>query len=155
MRVIIQLSKLLCQFRETHTHLWMSVRQPGCLHDRKCARLWKLPTDDLLQIPRLRMCGTVCRCMHRESSYNICTNQLEAQNFVIRLYFPLDALHVSDCISPSSEATFISCTSHLVYADTSGCCVAITTKQPGVSAYTGIYQMRCTANKVAPDDGLI
>ena len=24
----------------------------------------------------------------------------------IRLYFPLDALHVSDCISPSSGATF-------------------------------------------------
>ena len=25
---------------------------------------------------------------------------------VIRLHFPLDALHVSDCISPSSGATF-------------------------------------------------
>ena len=37
---------------------------------------------------------------------------------VIRLYFPLDALHVSDCISPSSRATFISCTSHLVYVGT-------------------------------------
>ena len=36
----------------------------------------------------------------------------------IRLYFPLDALHVSDYISPSSGATFISCTSHLVYANT-------------------------------------
>ena len=35
---------------------------------------------------------------------------------VIRLYLLLDALHVSDCISPSSGATFISCTSHLVYA---------------------------------------
>ena len=34
---------------------------------------------------------------------------------VIRLYFPLDAVHVSDYISPSSGATFISCTSHLVY----------------------------------------
>ena len=32
---------------------------------------------------------------------------------VIRLYFPLDALHVSDYISPSSGATLISCTSHL------------------------------------------
>ena len=56
---------------------------------------------------------------------------------VIRLYFPLDALHVSDCISPSSGATFISCTSHLVYAGicrhhTSGCCVAIATQQPHV-----------------------
>ena len=37
---------------------------------------------------------------------------------VIRLYFPLDALHVSDYITPSSGATFMSCTSHLVYAGT-------------------------------------
>ena len=37
---------------------------------------------------------------------------------VIRLYFLLDAVHVSDYISPSSGATFISCTSHLVYAGT-------------------------------------
>ena len=36
--------------------------------------------------------------------------------FVIRLNFPLDALHISDYTSPSSGATFISCTSHLVYA---------------------------------------
>ena len=42
---------------------------------------------------------------------------------VIRLYFPLDALHVSDYISPSSGATFISCTSHLVYAGT--ICLAV------------------------------
>ena len=28
------------------------------------------------------------------------------KNLVIRLYFPLDALHVSDYISPSSGATF-------------------------------------------------
>ena len=38
---------------------------------------------------------------------------------------------------------------------TSGCCVTVATRQPDVSAYTGIYQMRCTAYKVAPDDGLI
>ena len=60
---------------------------------------------------------------------------------VIRLYFPLDALHVSDCISPSSGATFISCTSHLVYA---GICRYVwllcgynsTTARPMASAYT-------------------
>ena len=52
---------------------------------------------------------------------------------VIRLYFPLDVLHVSDYISPSSGATFISCTSHLVYA--------------------GICDVQLI--KVAPDDGLI
>jgi hypothetical protein len=33
-------------------------------------------------------------------------NQQDAQISVIKLYFPLDALHVSDCISPSSGATF-------------------------------------------------
>ena len=42
---------------------------------------------------------------------------------VIRLYFPVDALHVSDCISPSPGAT--------------GCCVVIgRTQQPDVPAYT-------------------
>ena len=35
-----------------------------------------------------------------------------------------------------------------VYADTSSCCVATATR-------IGIYQTRCTAYKVAPDDGLI
>ena len=37
---------------------------------------------------------------------------------VIRLYFTLDTLHVLDYISPSSGATFINCTSYLVYVDT-------------------------------------
>ena len=72
---------------------------------------------------------------------------------MIRLYFRLGALHVSDYISLSSGATFISCTSHLVYADTIR--LAVATQQPDLSAYTGMYQMRCTAYKVAPDDGLI
>ena len=69
---------------------------------------------------------------------------------VIRLYFLLDALHVSDYISPSSRATFISCKMHLVYAGTIRLAVvwlAIATQQPDVSAYTGIYQMRYTAYK--------
>ena len=33
-------------------------------------------------------------------------NQKDAQISVIKLYFPLDALHVSDYISPPSGATF-------------------------------------------------
>ena len=33
-------------------------------------------------------------------------NQQDAQIIVIRLYFPLDALHVSDYISPSLGAIF-------------------------------------------------
>jgi hypothetical protein len=46
-------------------------------------------------------------------------NQQDAKKIlVIGLYFLLDALNVSDYISSSSGATFISCTSHLVYADT-------------------------------------
>jgi hypothetical protein len=67
---------------------------------------------------------------------------------VIRLYFPLDALHISDYISPSG-ATSISCTSHLVYAGTIR--VAVVWLQPRI----GMYQMRCTVYKVVPDDGLI
>ena len=43
--------------------------------------------------------------MHCASSCNSYMNQEDAQISVIRLYFPLDALHVSDCISPSSGAT--------------------------------------------------
>ena len=43
--------------------------------------------------------------MHRASSYNMYVNQQDAQNSVIILYFILDALHVSDYISPSSGAT--------------------------------------------------
>ena len=76
---------------------------------------------------------------------------------VIRLYFPLDALHVSGYISPSSGVTFYKL--YIVFVicryHTCGCCVAIAIQQPHVSAYTGIYQIRCTAHKVAPDDGLI
>ena len=48
---------------------------------------------------------------------NTYMKQQDAQILVIRLYFPLDALHVSDYISPSSGATFIRRTSHLVYAN--------------------------------------
>ena len=76
---------------------------------------------------------------------------------VIRLCFPLDALHVSDYICPTSGANFYKlyiafgiCRYHK-----SGCCAAIATQQPDVPAYTGIYQKRCTACKVAPEDGLI
>ena len=39
---------------------------------------------------------------------------------VIRLYFPLDAVRVSDYISPSSGATFKSCTSHIKVAPDDG-----------------------------------
>ena len=67
---------------------------------------------------------------------------------VIRLYFPLDALNVSDYVSPSSGATFYKSTSYFVYAGTSCCRVAVATQQQDVPAYTGIYQIRCTAYKM-------
>ena len=76
---------------------------------------------------------------------------------VIRLYFPLDALHVSDYISPSSGTTFISCASHLVYA---GICRYVwllsgyshTTARSRAPACT-----KCDVQliKVAPNDGLM
>ena len=60
---------------------------------------------------------------------------------VIRLYFSIYALHVSDCISPSSGAIFISCMSYLVYAGICRyvwllCCYSNTTARRMVSAYT-------------------
>ena len=65
-------------------------------------------------------------------------NQQDARNSCDQTYFPLDALHVSDYTSQSSGATFISCTSHLVYAGTIR--VAVVWLQ---------------LIKVAPEDGLI
>ena len=59
---------------------------------------------------------------------NVYMNQQDAQNSVIKLYFPLDALHVSDYVSPP----FINCTSHLVYSDTSGCCAVLGRTYPNI-----------------------
>ena len=78
------------------------------------------------------MFNVVCTVHH--PTICIWTNKMH-KILVIRLYFLLDALHVSDYIIPSSGATFISCTSQLVYAGIcryhmSGCCVAIATQQP-------------------------
>ena len=66
---------------------------------------------------------------------------------VIRLYFPLEALRVSDYIIPSSAATFISCTSHLAYAGAIRLAVV-----RHIPAYT-----KCDVQliKVAADDGII
>ena len=76
---------------------------------------------------------------------------------VIRLYFQLSALHVSDCISPSSGATFMSCTSHLVYAGVCRyvwllCGYSHTTARRMVPAYTK-YDVQLI--KVDAEDGLI
>ena len=81
----------------------------------------------------------------------------DAEILVIRLYFPLDTVHVSDYVSPSTGAPFISCTSHFVYAGTIR--LAVVWLQPHnsqtywhIPAYT-----KCDVQfiKVAPEDGLI
>ena len=51
---------------------------------------------------------------------------------VIRLYFPLDALHVSDCISPSSGATFDKLYITFGICRNVWLCMAIATQQPDV-----------------------
>ena len=54
---------------------------------------------------------------------------------VIRLYFPLDALHVSDYFSPSSgELCKLYIAFDICRYHTSGCCVATATRM--VPAYT-------------------
>ena len=58
-------------------------------------------------------CATFSQCcsVHKQRGAcekpceNIYINQQDAQIFVIKLYFPLGALHVSDHIIPSSRAT--------------------------------------------------
>ena len=70
------------------------------------------------------------RCPHNPVKIvTVCiqTNKMH-KVLVSRLYFLVDALHVSDYISPSSA--FVICRYH-----TSGCCVAIAPEQPVVSAY--------------------
>ena len=62
---------------------------------------------------------------------------------VIRFHFPLDALHVSDYVSPSSGATF-----YKLYI-----AFAIATQQ--IDVWYRHNLMRCTAYKVTPEDGLI
>ena len=66
---------------------------------------------------------------------------------VITLYFALDVLHVSDYISPSPGGTF-----YKLY-------IAFGIFSPSYNHTTarriGIHQIRCTAYRVAPDDGLI
>ena len=52
---------------------------------------------------------------------------------VIRLYFLLDALHDSDYVSPSSEATFYKLyIAFGICRYKSGCCMAMATQQPDV-----------------------
>ena len=62
------------------------------------------------------------------------------KKFLIRLYFSIYPLHISDRISPSSGAIFLKVVCRIsympVYTDTSDCCMAIATQQPDVSAYT-------------------
>ena len=70
---------------------------------------------------------------------------------VIRLYFPLDDLHVSDYISPSSGATFMSRTSFCYMPIPYVWLLCDYSHTYGI----GICQMRCTAYKIAPEDGLI
>ena len=62
---------------------------------------------------------------------------------VIRRYFPLDALHVSDYISPSSGATFYML--YIVFGicryHKSGCCVVIATQQPDRHILNTMYSL--------------
>ena len=76
--------------------------------------------------------------MHRASYCNMYMNQQDAQVLVIRLYFPLDALHVWDSLVHHQErhVLYISCISQLVCAGTSDCCAVITSLQPDVPAHT-------------------
>ena len=76
---------------------------------------------------------SVWRCMHRASSYNMYINQQDAQNSCDEtLFFNIRSTCFGLYQSIFRSNLFIRCTSYLVYADTSRCCVAIATQQPDV-----------------------
>ena len=93
--------------------------------------------------------------MYRASCFNVQINQRDATLLMNDLYYPLIG---STCfgLSPVHHQEH-----HLLNRITHWYVRAIrrvyshTTARRMVPAYTGIYQMRCTAYKVAPDDGLI
>ena len=79
---------------------------------------------DRYGLKRVELTPVLLNCVSHWNVY-IYIAKNDTRTFQCQLYFPLDALHVSDYISPSSGATIISCPLHLVYADMSGCCVAV------------------------------
>ena len=93
--------------------------------------------------------SSVWYIMHRASSCNMYINQQDSQNSCDQTLFSIRCSTCFGLYQSIFSSNFISCTSHLVYAGTSGCCVAIATQQPDVSAYTGIYQMACAAYKIS------
>ena len=82
-------------------------------------------------------------CIYRASSYNTYVNQQDAQNYCDYTLFSIIRSTFFGLYQSIFRNNFINCKLHLVYAGT---------VRP---AYTGIYQMRCTTYKVAPEDGLV
>ena len=97
---------------------------------------------------------SISSSVSRETSFSVCiwTNKMH-RIIVIRLYFLLDAYMFRTILVHLQEQLFISCTSHLVYV---GICRYVWLLCGYSQSYgTGICQMRCTAYKVVPEDGLI
>ena len=91
------------------------------------------------------------RCLPRASSYNMYINQLDGQILVIRLYFSLRALHVSDFLSVHLQEQL-----YKLYIAYAGICRYVWLLG-GCDHMYGIViyrRMRCTACKVAPEDAL-
>ena len=87
---------------------------------------------------------------------NLYINQQDSQNSCNQTLF---SIRCSTCFGLCYyiiRSNFISCTSHLVYADTSDCCVVVGSPfyNHTTARCIGIHQMRCTAYKVTPDNVL-
>ena len=90
--VLMQGLGLLCRWLKTetcwiHFRLHMLLPYVNCVHVRNITLL-------------------VWYCMTCALSCNMYINQQDAQNSCDKTLFSLHALHVSDCINPSSGATF-------------------------------------------------
>ena len=115
-----------------HTGRWSMSEICRCMGIDTDVFIWV--KESLIKCCNLELLDVVCTVHH--PTICIWTNKVH-KILVIRLHFPFDTLHISDSVSPSSGATFINCTSHLVYA--------------GICQYRtygiGIYRMWCTAYK--------
>ena len=106
-----------------------------------------------LGTPRERRRRVALRRLCRKNTFVMYIHQQDAKNSCDQTSFSIRCSTCFGLYQSIFRSNFISCTSHLVYADTCG--YSHTTATRMVLAYTGIRQMRCTAYKVALEDGLI
>ena len=136
----IQIGQVYTTFRRGD--IWMDC---FALHDSIC-----IQQGCTASIVSLRTSSSYLTLYAPYIIYNVYINQQDAQNSCDQTLFSIRCSTCFGLYQSIFRSNFISCTSRLVYA-----CICHTTTRRMVPTYTGIYQMRCIAYKVSPEDGLI